>query len=167
MKIKEPTRRHKVPSSNKIWFTGWYYAVGGALFIGILVVASIFDDEVPNSNITQYRTTAVSEKRVVPNNQRQQIRRVETPKELQIGEKGVLVGDTQFPVGKYETVYWKDSVIGQDSWGEVYKVPSGTKVLVIGKSNRDSTITKVRILSEGPHQDREYWFENKYILRGR
>jgi len=164
MKIKEPTRKHKIPSSGKSWYTGWYYVVGGALLM-FMILMMAFQDYKAKKDINQHKTTVVSEKRVVSNSRKQEFRRVEKPKELQIGEEGILVGDTQFPVGKYETVSWKGRVTGEDSWGEVYVVPSGTRVLVIGKSNRDPTVTKVRILSEGPHQGREYWFKNKYILR--
>jgi hypothetical protein len=160
MKMKEPARKHKIPVAGERWikremrkpFRIMFWVLVVLMGVGLVGNLMMFLD---------------SKNEVTTNSVRQRKKDLKDLKKLQIGEEGILVGDTQFPVGKYETVYWKDRVAGEDSWGEVYVVPSGTRVLVIGKSNRDPTVTKVRILSEEPHQNREYWFSNKYILRKR
>lgn len=75
MKIKEPTRRHKIPRSSKIpssgksWLTGWYYVVGGALLMFMILMMALEEDKVAKHNINQRKTTVVSETRVVTNSQ--------------------------------------------------------------------------------------------------
>jgi hypothetical protein len=98
MKIKEPTRRHKIPRSHKIPSSGkswmkrqmrkpyrvmfWILVVcWGFALVGGLMMYLDSKNEVANNNIIRHKTTVVSEKKVVISSQRPKRRKSLSPEQ--------------------------------------------------------------------------------------